>query len=114
MLAFSLSLAMFSIAGIPPFVGFIAKLGIIQTLMSTGWYIYTVGLVLFSLIGAFYYLRVVKTIYFMEASKESVMTKSNKTSWVVHFTLTKLVFLMLLISVWPHHIIAIITKALAG
>lgn len=113
-LAFSLSLAMFSIAGIPPFVGFIAKLGIIQALMSNGWYIYTIALVLFSLIGAFYYLRVVKTIYFMEVSKESIISKPHKTSWIVHFTLTKLVFLMLLISIWPHHIIAIIIKALAG
>jgi NADH-quinone oxidoreductase subunit N len=64
MLALMMLMLMFSTAGIPPFVGFWAKLQIFQALWATG----HVGLVLLaatvSVIGAFYYLRVVKLMYF--------------------------------------------------
>ena len=58
---------MFSLAGVPPLVGFYAKLSVLQALLQAGGGIY-VGLavfaVLMSLLGAFYYLRVVKVMYF--------------------------------------------------
>jgi NADH-quinone oxidoreductase subunit N len=60
---------LFSLAGIPPLVGFYAKLSVLQALISSGQGLY-IGLavyaVLMSLIGAFYYLRVVKVMYFDE------------------------------------------------
>ena len=60
---------MFSLAGIPPTVGFYAKLAVLQSLVSTGvgglvWL--AVAAVLLSLLGAYYYLRVVKVMYFDE------------------------------------------------
>lgn len=58
---------MFSLAGVPPMVGFFAKLAIIQALVTTnlgGYLVLAVAAVLFSLIGAFYYLRVVKVMWF--------------------------------------------------
>lgn len=58
---------MFSLAGIPPMVGFFAKLAVLQALLATqvtGYLVLAVVAVLFSLIGAFYYLRVVKVMYF--------------------------------------------------
>jgi NADH-quinone oxidoreductase subunit N len=58
---------MFSLAGIPPMVGFFAKLAVLQALVSTavtGYIVLAVVAVLMSLIGAFYYLRVVKVMYF--------------------------------------------------
>jgi NADH-quinone oxidoreductase subunit N len=58
---------MFSLAGVPPLVGFYAKLSILQALVSTniGAYVWlAVFAVLMSLVGAFYYLRVVKVMYF--------------------------------------------------
>jgi NADH-quinone oxidoreductase subunit N len=62
-----MALCMFSLAGIPPLVGFYAKLSILQALVASGQAFY-VGLavyaVIMSLIGAFYYLRVVKVMYF--------------------------------------------------
>lgn len=64
-----MSVCMFSLAGIPPTVGFYAKLAVLQSLVSTnltGYIVLAVVAVLLSLIGAFYYLRVVKTIYFDE------------------------------------------------
>lgn len=62
-----MAVCMFSLAGIPPLVGFYAKLTVLQALISTGQGLY-IGLAIFavlvSLVGAFYYLRVVKVMYF--------------------------------------------------
>jgi NADH-quinone oxidoreductase subunit N len=68
-LAGVMSVFMFSLAGIPPMVGFFAKLAIIQALVTTNVTLYivlAVVAVVFSLVGAFYYLRVVKVMYFDE------------------------------------------------
>jgi NADH-quinone oxidoreductase subunit N len=62
-----MSLCMFSLAGVPPLVGFYAKLSVLQALVASGEAFY-IGLavyaVVMSLIGSFYYLRVVKVMYF--------------------------------------------------
>jgi NADH-quinone oxidoreductase subunit N len=62
-----MAVCMFSLAGIPPMVGFYAKLSVLQALIASG-QVFHLGLavfaVLMSLIGAFYYLRVVKVMYF--------------------------------------------------
>ena len=58
---------MFSLAGVPPMVGFYAKLAVLQALVTTAvpfYLVLAVLAVLLSLIGAFYYLRVVKVMYF--------------------------------------------------
>jgi NADH-quinone oxidoreductase subunit N len=62
--AFLMLLIMFSLAGVPPVVGFYAKLSVFQAVMAAGMTWLAVAAVLFSLIGAFYYLRVVKLMYF--------------------------------------------------
>jgi len=62
-----MSIFMFSLAGVPPMVGFYAKLAILQALVSTNVTAYlwlAVIAVLLSLVGAYYYLRVVKVMYF--------------------------------------------------
>ena len=62
-----MAICLFSMAGIPPMVGFYAKLSVLQALVSSG-QTFSIGLAVFavmmSLIGAFYYLRVVKVMYF--------------------------------------------------
>lgn len=62
-----MAICLFSMAGIPPLVGFYAKLSVLQALIASGSSLY-IGLAVFavvmSLIGAFYYLRVVKVMYF--------------------------------------------------
>jgi NADH-quinone oxidoreductase subunit N len=63
-LAALMAMLMFSMAGIPPFIGFYAKMAVLQALVGSGWLWLALVAVLFSLIGAFYYLRVVKLIYF--------------------------------------------------
>ena len=64
--AFLMLLLMFSMAGIPPTVGFYAKLSVLQAVVEADMVWLAVVAVLFSLIGAFYYLRVVKLMYFDE------------------------------------------------
>ena len=70
---------MFSLAGIPPTVGFAAKLGVLEALVDGGNTILAIIAVIASLIGAFYYLRVVKVMYFDEptASQEQVISGSG-------------------------------------
>ncbi|MET3118137.1 NADH-quinone oxidoreductase subunit N [Undibacterium sp. GrIS 1.8] len=57
-------LLMFSLAGIPPMMGFYAKLSVLKAVLATGHVWLAVAAVLFSLIGAFYYIRIVKLMYF--------------------------------------------------
>jgi len=59
-----LLLTMFSLAGLPPLIGFNAKLLILQALLQSNHLWIAIYAVLFSLIGAFYYLRILKVVYF--------------------------------------------------
>ena len=74
-----MAIFMFSLAGVPPAVGFYAKLAVLQALVSTNQSLYiwlAVIAVLLSLVGAFYYLRVVKVMYFDEATDTAPITSS--------------------------------------
>ncbi|HEV7392304.1 MAG TPA: NADH-quinone oxidoreductase subunit NuoN, partial [Burkholderiales bacterium] len=62
--AFIMLLVMFSMVGIPPTVGFYAKLAVLQSLLTAGYLGVAVVAVVFSVVGAFYYLRIVKLMYF--------------------------------------------------
>ncbi len=71
---------MFSLAGVPPMVGFFAKLAVIQSLVSTNVPFYigmAVAAVMFSLIGAFYYLRVVKVMWFDEPVQTAAIDRTQ-------------------------------------
>lgn len=72
--AFMISLVMFSMAGLPPTVGFYAKLSVIQALVDIQMIWLAVVAVLLAVIGAFYYLRVVKTMYFDPPEGERAIT----------------------------------------
>jgi NADH-quinone oxidoreductase subunit N len=62
--AFIMLLVMFSMAGVPPLAGFFAKLSVLQAALQQGLVWLVVLAVMMSLVGAFYYLRVVKLMYF--------------------------------------------------
>jgi len=68
---------MFSLAGIPPTVGFAAKLGVLEALVDAEHTFIAIIAVMASLIGAFYYLRVVKVMYFDEPEHEITVTGSG-------------------------------------
>jgi NADH-quinone oxidoreductase subunit N len=62
-----MTILMFSLAGVPPMMGFMAKWAVLQAVANSGAVWLAVVAVMFSLIGAFYYLRVVKTMWFDDA-----------------------------------------------
>ena len=76
-LAFMMLLVMFSMAGIPPIVGFFAKLGVLQALVNAKIIWLAALALIFAIIGAYYYLRVVKVMYF-EAPDDSSVLKITK------------------------------------
>ncbi|WP_141833495.1 NADH-quinone oxidoreductase subunit NuoN [Herbaspirillum sp. SJZ107] len=69
--AIVMTVLMFSLAGVPPMMGFMAKWAVLQAVVETGQLWLAIVAVLFSLIGAFYYLRVVKTMWFDEVADAS-------------------------------------------
>lgn len=68
--AFLMLIIMFSLAGIPPAVGFLAKLAVLQAAFEAGYAGLVVFAVLMSVVGAFYYLRIVKLMYMEEPAGE--------------------------------------------
>jgi len=69
-MAFALSVLMFSTAGIPPFAGFFSKFYILENVVGFGLLIFAIIAVVFSAISAFYYLRIVKIMYFNEPNED--------------------------------------------
>lgn len=74
--AFMMLIFMFSMAGVPPTVGFYAKFSVLQAVVEAGWAWLAVVAVLFSVIGAFYYLRIVKLMYFDKAEDNAPLSAS--------------------------------------
>jgi len=68
--ALVMTLLMVSMAGIPPLIGFNAKLAVVNALVEVHLYWVAIVAVLFSVIGAFYYLRVVKVMFFDQADDD--------------------------------------------
>jgi NADH-ubiquinone oxidoreductase chain 2 len=65
-LAFCMSVTIFSLAGIPPLIGFFAKQQVLLASMQLDYYFATIIAILASVIGAAYYLRIIKFIYFYD------------------------------------------------
>jgi NADH-quinone oxidoreductase subunit N len=109
-LAAMMALIMFSMAGVPPMVGFVAKLMVLEAVIAQGMVWLAVVAVVFSIIGAFYYLRVVKMIYFDKPVVETtVSTDSNAR---VAITLNGLVILLL--GMYPATLFSLCQQAFAG
>lgn len=82
-LAFMMLIIMFSMAGIPPTVGFFAKLGVLEALIRQN-IIWLAALALvFAIIGAYYYLRVIKMMYFDEPEQTAAVTIDNNLRWTL-------------------------------
>jgi NADH:ubiquinone oxidoreductase subunit 2 (subunit N) len=93
-IAFSLSVTLFSIAGLPPFIGFITKVGVFLALLKEEFYVFCIAAVLCSVISTFYYIRIVKTMFFENVlvGKLYYPIKTNKT-WLLSFFTFLLIFL---------------------
>ena len=81
--AFIMLILMFSMAGVPPFVGFWGKWFVIKEVIAAG-YIWVAGLaVIFSVIGAYYYLRIVKLMYFDKPEHMTAIKASQQMRFVL-------------------------------
>ena len=74
--AFVMMAIMFSMAGVPPFLGFWAKIAVLQEAVNSGFLWLAIVGVLASVIGAFYYLRVIKAVYFDKPVDETPIQAS--------------------------------------
>jgi NADH-quinone oxidoreductase subunit N len=74
---------MFGMAGVPPWVGFFAKVSAINAVLSVGYPVLAVLMVLASVVGAYYYLRVVWYMYFDKAEDRSVFQAGSDTRFVL-------------------------------
>ena len=84
-LAFIMLLLMFSMAGVPPTVGFYAKFAVLNSAVNSGHIPLVVFAVLMSLIGAFYYLRIVKLMYFDAPESHAVISVPPDSSILISF-----------------------------
>ncbi|BEI39378.1 MAG: hypothetical protein RLZZ452_64 [Pseudomonadota bacterium] len=94
---------MFSLAGVPPTLGFAAKLSVLEALVDADYIALAVIAVIASLIGAFYYLRVVKVMYFDEPSHEHSVTGSGITKGVLGLN----GLMVLLLGIFPAGLMAL-------
>ena len=99
---------MFSMAGVPPFVGFWAKLAVIQAVLQVGYLWLAIVAVVLSVIGAYYYLRVVKLMYFDEPREIVALQGSGAFKLVL--SLNGLA--VLLLGVFPGLLLALCARVL--
>ena len=102
--AILLLLLMFSMAGIPPLAGFFAKFNILVDLVREGYLISAIFAVVMSLIGAFYYIRIVKVMYFDD---EVAKLEIADVSVVAKVILTINVLLVVVLGLVPANLIAL-------
>ena len=95
-MAAALTIFMFSMAGIPPLAGFVGKLYIFQSAIQAELFGLAIIGVLASVVGAFYYLRVVKVMYFDKPEEEFDQPVSLEMNGVIIVTAAVTLFLILL------------------
>ena len=96
-LAFMMLLLMFSMAGVPPLVGFIAKLSILNALVGVHLTWVAVIALIFSIVGAYYYIRVIKVMYFDQPMATELITCRRDTKIVMSIN----GLAMLLLGIFP-------------
>lgn len=110
-----MSICLLSLAGIPPMIGFYTKLSVLQALMASGdfWHIQlAIYAVVMSLIAAFYYLRVLKVMYF-----DSAIVSGTETAIVAgfhaRFVLCVNGLLVLVLGLWPGKLMQLCEQSIA-
>ena len=105
-LSLSLLITLFSLAGIPPLAGFFAKFYVFKAVIEQSMYFLAIVGLLSTVIAAFYYLRIIKIIYF---DKEKEKYDSDHSIWL-KFSLTFSTILILLYFIFPSQIIELVSR----
>lgn len=103
--AFWMLVAMLSFTGMPPIVGFVAKLSILKVLVDVNAVSYAIFAILLAVVGAFYYLRVVKIAYFDDESIVSKPDSGLQLVWSEKLALSIAVLLVLGVGIYPSSLI---------
>jgi len=106
LLSLSLLVILFSLAGIPPLAGFFAKFYIFTAVIEQSMYFLAIVGLLSTVIAAFYYLRIIKIIYF---DKEKEKYDSDHSLWL-KFSLTSSTILILLYFIFPNQLIYVVSR----
>jgi len=106
LLSLSLLVILFSLAGIPPLAGFFAKFYIFTAVLEQSMYFLAIVGLLSTVIAAFYYLRIIKIIYF---DKEKEKYDSDHSLWL-KFSLTFSTILILLYFIFPSQLIEVVSR----
>ena len=108
-LAFIMLLLMVSMAGLPPTVGFYAKLSVLQAIIDSGFVWLAVFAVVLSVVGAYYYLRIIKLMYFDKAEDHHPIT----ASFDMRVALGANGIAILALGIYPSALMALCANALA-
>jgi NADH-quinone oxidoreductase subunit N len=103
-----MAILMFSLAGVPPFIGFWAKLGVVQAVLGVSYTWLAVVAVLFSVVAAFFYLRIVKLMYFDDPADRSEIGGST----LMRTVLSANALLVFALGVVPGSLIELCQRAL--
>jgi len=106
LLSLSLLIILFSLAGIPPMAGFFAKFYIFKTVIEQSMYFLAIVGLLSTVIASFYYLRIIKIIYF---DKEKEKFDTDHGSWL-KFSLTFSTILILLYFIFPSQLVQVVSR----
>jgi NADH-quinone oxidoreductase subunit N len=106
LLSLSLLVILFSLAGIPPLAGFFAKFYIFKSVLEQSMYFLAIVGLLSTVIAAFYYLRIIKIIYF---DKEKEKYDKDHSIWL-KFSLTVSSILILIYFVFPSQLIEVVSR----
>jgi len=112
-LALLMLLFLFSLAGIPPTAGFIAKFYIIIALIDAGYILLAVAAVLFSAIAAFFYLRIVMLMYMREPFRKSSRDNSLNQPFALRLSLAVTGIATLSIGLFPAWFLALALAAVS-
>ncbi|MGD8312412.1 MAG: NADH-quinone oxidoreductase subunit NuoN [Gammaproteobacteria bacterium] len=107
--AFMMLILMFSMAGVPPTVGFYAKLSVLQAVIHVDLVWLALVAVIFSIIGAFYYLRIVKLMYFDASETERSLTLNADLQLAMSLN----GLLVLALGLFPGGLLALCSRVLA-
>ncbi|MES2090892.1 MAG: NADH-quinone oxidoreductase subunit NuoN [Pseudomonadota bacterium] len=117
LMAAVMAIFMFSLAGLPPTVGFYAKLAVLQSLITTSSPLHlqlAIVAVLLSLIGAYYYLRIVKVMYFDEPTDTTPVTAGGEARALLSVNALAVLGLGILPGALMALCARVITQSLAG
>ena len=104
-LSITIAIIMLSMAGIPPFIGFFGKFYIFIAAINQDLYVLSVLGVISSVIAAFYYLKIIKIMYFDESYEK--INLSFKISFQSKFTLIISIFIIVCFILYPSLLINI-------